>query len=435
MASTDTFLTVVKSTNAYVSEFVGSTSDPCFTKGLIESSPTIYKTGNSFFFDYSYTNNIADLKFTKRFFGSLTGGNTFTLSGGTYYIQSTGQQLSFAGTYMLKGVTGLYNQYVNLYGVTYSTSLTDGVYDSTNFSTVPSYSAITGLTAQYFNSKINNTDPYNIEFLGIYGNDYGYDEYLEVQGASANSLRYKINSSLKLNDGSQIVYLNNTNTISNENLYFVPVTVNLYMRGVPDLFTLGQNKNINGLLKIIDSQGNTTKILSNQNVYQRYCRSIVDTTKYYDWFATYKSSNFKNIYNPYAWDGLSITINNYSLVKIGIGLSTVSQLSNQNTIVSSTNTNVLIVDDVQTNYVSYLSTKVISNPSLKIDLSDASLYGATIEPFLDANCSIPLANYYFLNGVPGFDGASFIYLKQLNAPSTIYLKFKRENEMVLQIVI
>ena len=52
MSSTDTFLTLVKSTNAYISQFIGTTADPCFTKGLVESSPTIYKTGNSFFIDY-----------------------------------------------------------------------------------------------------------------------------------------------------------------------------------------------------------------------------------------------------------------------------------------------------------------------------------------------------------------------------------------------
>jgi hypothetical protein len=40
-----------------------------------------------------------------------------------------------------------------------------------------------------------------------------------------------------------------------------------------------------------------------------------------------------------------------------------------------------------------------------------------------------------LNGVPGFDGASFIYLKTVTSPSTIFLKIKRETEMILQIVI
>jgi hypothetical protein len=78
---------------------------------------------------------------------------------------------------------------------------------------------------------------------------------------------------------------------------------------------------------------------------------------------------------------------------------------------------------------------VIPNPVLKIDFSDSSLYNAFVEPYLDYNCTVPLTSSYFLNGVPGFDGASFIYLKNVTSPSTIFLKIKRETEMILQIVI
>jgi hypothetical protein len=435
MASTNTFLTLVKSTNAYISQFVGNTADPCFTKGLLESSPTIYKSGNSFFIDYSASANSSDLKFTKRFFGSLTVGNTFAISCGTYFIESTGQQLSFSGTYTLSGITGAFNQYVNATGVTYSTSLSDGVYANNNFSAPLNYTAITGITAQYFISKLNKTDPYNIEFLGIYGNDYGYEEYLEVIGSSSNALRYRINSPLKLNNGSEIVYLNNQSTVTNENLYFVPVTINVYMRGIPDLITLSQNKNVNGLLKILNSDGTTLKILNNQNLYQRYCRGIADSSNYYDWYATHRTSNFENIYNPYSWDGLSLSINYYSFIKIGTSTVFVTTESSIDTAETQTNTNILIVDGVQTNYASYVTQSTVSNPTLKLDLSDSSLYGASIEPYTDFSCSVPLTDSYFLNGVAGFDGSSFIYLKTNTAPASIFLKFKRETEMILQIVI
>lgn len=435
MSSTDTFLTLVKSTNAYISKFIGTTADPCFTKGLVESSPTIYKTGNSFFIDYSQTSNSSDLKFIKKFFGSITLGNTFNVSGGTYYVQSSGNQYSFSGTYQLIGITGTYNQYINLSGITYSSSLLNGTYNTNNFVTPLNYSAVVGNTAQYFISQLNKDDPNNIEFLGIYGNDYNYEEYIQVVGSSANNARYNINSSLKLNDGSQIIYINSASGITSENFYFIPVTVNIYMRGVPDLVTLSQNKNINGLLKIVDSNGTTTKILNNQNLHQRYCRSIIDTTNYYDWYAAHRISNYDNIYNPVAWDGLSLSINYYSFIKIGTSVEFISTEASTETILSQTNTNVLIVDGVQTNYASYNSQMVIPNPVLKIDFSDSSLYNAFVEPYLDYNCTVPLTSSYFLNGVPGFDGASFIYLKTVTSPSTIFLKIKRETEMILQIVI
>jgi hypothetical protein len=207
------------------------------------------------------------------------------------------------------------------------------------------------------------------------------------------------------------------------------------MRGVPDLVTLSQNKNINGLLKIVDSNGTTTKILNNQNLHQRYCRSIIDTTNYYDWYAAHRISNYDNIYNPDAWDGLSLSINYYSFIKIGTSVEFISTEASTETILSQTNTNVLIVDGVQTNYASYNSQMVIANPVLKIDFSDSSLYNAFVEPYIDYNCTVPLKSSYFLNGVPGFDGSSFIYLKTVTSPSTIFLKIKRETEMVLQIVI
>ena len=38
-----------------------------------------------------------------------------------------------------------------------------------------------------FISQLNKDDPNNIEFLGIYGNDYNYEEYIQVVGSSANN--------------------------------------------------------------------------------------------------------------------------------------------------------------------------------------------------------------------------------------------------------
>lgn len=433
MQNTNTFLTLVKTTNSYVSQFVGSTSDPGFTKGLVESYPTIYKNGNSFFIDYSETTNTSDLKFFKRFFGSLTGGNTFTVSGGTYYIQNTGQQLNFGGTYTFYGATGLHNQYINLGGITFSTSLSDGVYPSINFTTALNYNFSTGATAQYYISKVNKNDPFNLEFLGIYGNDYDYEEYLEIAGASTNSLRYKIDSSLKLNDGSEVVYINSESSISNENLYFVPCNVNVYMRGVPDLVTLSQNKNLNGILKKIDSYGNTVEILSNQNVHQRYCRSIAYPTFIYDWYAAYRTSNYKNIFNPLAYNGLSVSITHFAYAKIQTVVTTSNVINEITGTFQQTNTNALSIDGVITQNVSYTSPISVTNPVLKIDLSDSSLFSSTVEPYIDSECSSPLSVNYFLNGVPGFDGASFVFLKRENSPSTIFLKFVRETPLVLRI--
>lgn len=435
MSSTNKFLSLVKSTITNISEYVGSTADPCLTKGLMSSAPAIYKSGSSFYFDYSSTTNGADLKFIKRFFGILSSGNTFNVSGGTYYVEETGAQYSFSGIYTYYGSTGISNHYINLGGVTYSPSLTDGLYESKNFTSALNYSAIKGNTAQYFISKVNRDDPNNINFLGIYGNNYGYEEYLETTPGLTNNTRYLVDTAIKLNDGSEIIYINSSNTIQTEKRYFIPTTVNIYMRGVPDLNTLSAPTNLNGITKKIDSNGTVLSVFQNQNLRQKYCRNVNDNTYFYDWYGIVKTSSLENVLNPLSYNGLSLSYNYYSFIKWAVSFIT-------NTINPATNEEVyrevlsIFVDGVATNTANY--TVSGTNPYgtvLKLDLSDTSLFNTTIEPFLDANCTNRLNNYYYLTGLPGFDGASFIYLKEPSSPSTIYLKFTQNTSLILQIQI
>jgi hypothetical protein len=434
MSDTNTFLSLVKNTTTNVSAFVGNSADPCFTRGLIEAYPTVFKSGTSFYFDFSESGNSSDLKFLKKFFDGLANGNTFTISGGTYYSEDTSTQYNFNGTYALAGKTGTYNEYLNFTGQTYSSSLFDGVYANTNFTTRFNFVAVTGATCQYFISRVNKDNPFNLNFLGIYGNDYGYEEYLELVGSSANTGRLKLNTAIKLNDKSEILYVNTSNTITNENFYFVPVTANIYMRGVPDLSTLASSTNLNGILKKINPSGSVLQIFDNQNLRQRYCRAVNDSTNYYDWYSARPSANYENLFNPIAYDKISVAINYYSLVQIAV-IDIFQNLSSETGALTSTQTLGLIVDGVQTSAVTYSTTPNVSTPTLKIDLSDSSLFGAIVEPFIDAACSVPLGESYFLNGVPGFDGASFIYLKKSNMPAVLYLKFVKDVSMVLQITL
>jgi hypothetical protein len=208
----------------------------------------------------------------------------------------------------------------------------------------------------------------------------------------------------------------------------------VYMRGVPDLVTLAQNKNLNGLIKKVNSAGDVLKVFDKQNLHQRYCRSITDTANYFDWYAGQVGEYNQNIYNPESFTSLSLSINYFSFVKIVTNvINDYNTLLSDNTFLQ-TNVISLAVDGVVTNTANYQS-QLLSNTVLKLDLSDASLYSATIEPFLDSACSVRLTQNYFLNGIPGFDGASFIYLKTNSAPSTFYLKFTTDISMVLQVVI
>lgn len=430
-------LYLVKSTNVFISEFVGGTSDPCWTNGLMLGAPYIHKTGNSFFFDYSGVVNSSDLKFLKKFFGSLTGGSTFAIDSGTYYKESTGDRYDITGVYTIIGYTGPYNNYIRASGVSYSASLFNGVYENKQFSDIPQYSTNkTGTASYYFVSKLNKADPLNLNYLGVYGYEYGYDEFIEVPESSLNNGRYLIDNFVKLRDGSEVIYINKDVGLVSQSLYGTRATVNIYMRGVPDINTLAVPTTVKGIVRKIDESGNIVAIFDNQNLRQRYCRSDNDDDHYYDWYGVNKTSNLENIYNPYAYDGLSVTINYYSFVKIGSATVTLSEFTADGVFVDTVESNnVLIVDGVQTTSVSYSDTTTLSNAVLKIDLSDASLYNSLVVPYIDAECTIPLTNSFYMIGIPGYAGAFFMFLKELSSPPTFYIKFTRDTELVLKVTV
>jgi dsDNA-specific endonuclease/ATPase MutS2 len=78
----------------------------------------------------------------------------------------------------------------------------------------------------------------------IKGESFFYNEVQRIK----NTIE-KINTGFKLNDGSEIIYLNPETAITTENFYFQQKKVNIYMRGIPDLVTLSQNKLQNGIIK------------------------------------------------------------------------------------------------------------------------------------------------------------------------------------------
>jgi hypothetical protein len=428
-------LTVVKTTELFVTEFVGNTSDPTMTKGLMESAPNLYKNGVTFFLDYSNTSNPSDLKLLKRFFSKLGTGNTFAVSGGNYYDELTQSKYSFEGVYKLSGYTGTYNNFLNITGISYSGNLIDGTYKNYNFNTVLNFSSSKGVTAQYFVSKFNNDTPYNLEFFGIYGEDFNSEEYLEVLNTKANTDRYLINSFVKLNNGQEIVVLDPAYSIINENMYFQKKTINLLMRGVPDLNTLSQSKFQNGVVKKINSEQETLDIFVDQNLHQRYSRAKTDSTNYYDWYATRETDNFKAVLNPYSYDKLSVSVDYYSYAKIGYRNELTIEDINAAIVPQTIQVLSLYIDNVVTSTKIYDTNLTATMPNIKIDLSDSSLVGWRILPFYDEDCSIPLDDYYYLNGVPGFDGCSFIFLRNQNAPSAFYLKFEKDNVLKLLITV
>jgi hypothetical protein len=289
------------------------------------------------------------------------------------------------------------------------------------------------VTAQYFISKLNKSDPLNLTYLGVYGNDYGFEEYLEIEGASANSGRYKINTGFKLNDGSELIYLNPETAITTENFYFQQKKVNIYMRGIPDLVTLSQSKLQNGIIKKINADGVVLNVYDKQNLHQKYSRSLYDEDNTYNWYGSANVNTLENIYNPLAYEGLSLSIDHFSFVKLITLSKPLITLPDSTQFFTEQFVKVIFVDNVETTEVIYSSAP--TSTLVKIDLSDASLYSCAVTAYYDEQCSIELDEVFYMNGVPGFEGASFIYVKNISSPSVIYLKFETDTTLILKITV
>jgi hypothetical protein len=202
-------LNTAKTSYSYTTQFVGNTADPCFTKGNLNGSANIFVTGNSLFFDYSEVKTGNDLKFLNKFFNGLTTGSTFNFYSGVYYNDATSSSINWNGTLQLQSVSGTFKQYISCSGVTGTAALTGGYYVNKNFTNPIQFSATTGNTAHMLISNTPRSSPLNFDFFGVYGSDYGFEEYVEVIGSTLNSGRLKIKNYVKLNDNTEVIYLTN----------------------------------------------------------------------------------------------------------------------------------------------------------------------------------------------------------------------------------
>ena len=428
-------LTTVKTSYSYTAQFIGNTADPCFTKGKLNGSANVFVTGNSFFFDYSELKNGTDLKFLNKFFNGRTGGDTFNFSSGTYYEPTTGSQITWNGTYTLQGKTGTFNQYILCSGVTGTSALTAGYYVNKNFTSPIQFTATTGNTANILISKTPRNTPLNLDYLGIYGSDYGLEEYVEVVESVSNTGRLTLKNFVKLNDETEVVYV--TNSLTNENLFFKKSTINILNRGIPSLEVLASSQIQNGVTKITDATtGTVSLILENQNTYQYDLKQKNNTTQncYYYPNATLKTissntenvSDYKNLSFIYSNIYMVTTVSNPNLIYNAEGFDMSQFLGFNN------------IDD--TIYINGYQTDIfqISKPStilpIKFDLSDGSNRGSVVEVYTDFQCTQLLLTDYYLLGTPGYEGGCFIYfLNRPTAVSNLYLRFTRNTTNIVQI--
>lgn len=430
-------LTVVKTSYTHTGQFIGNTYDPCFTQGKLNGVGDVYVSGNSFIFDYSNIKNSSDLKFLKQFFGGLTTGNTFGFTAGTYYNDSDGSVITWNGSFQLQGITGVYNEYIYCSGVCGTTSLTNGLYFGTNFTNPIQFSAITGKTAHIFVSSTPRKDPLNMEYLGIYGSNYGFEEYLEVLESTSNTGRLKIKNFIKLNNNKEIVYLENA--VTNEDRFFNKSTVNLVQRGIPTLEVLATTQIQTGLIKVTDKTTNQNIIiLNNQNAYQFDCRSQQDDNNYYYYYPNVTLKNFTESTEEITdYKNLSLIYSNVLKVEYAVqdyGSTSTDTIQNMRFLGMLQYEDQIFVDGNPTESVSLVGSR--SSLPIKLDFSSGKNVGTIIEFYTDSDCKNLLTNNYYFLGNPGYEGCCFIYFSnRTNTPRTIYIKLQKNTTQVLELLL
>jgi hypothetical protein len=434
-------LTVVKSTQSFTLEFIGSTADPCLTKGYIESSPQVQLVGNSFFFNYSQSKNVNDFKFLKLFFDRLGVGSTFSFSSGKYSNITTGSVLSWDGQFTLRGKTGAYNQYLYFSGLTGTSGISAGIYNRNLFTTPIQFTAVTGGTAALLVNKSPDLDPLNFTYLGIYGSDYSFEEYLQVNNSTLNQKRILIKNVLKLNNGTEVIYVDPTVSITNENLYFQQSMVDIYMRGILTPDDINYDQTLNGILRISNTYpGVYTQLLENQNKQQFLLRQLLNPVypvNYY-WYPNTKLINFTSSEVAAYTNASYIFAKIYQLVydTITIPLFSTSAILDVPTLIGEETYNVILINNNDVGYINFNASNTATTKNFKIDLSDARNTDLTISAYSDFACSVPLPKNFAINGTPGKEGAAFIYFA--DRPDTlqsVYLKLERETTMILSIQI
>ena len=97
-------LNATKTLSNYGLIIKGSTYDPIFSQGYINSKPNISIIGSSCFIDYSQSFNISDLTYLKKVFNSTPVGTTFALSQGDYYDQELDYTVNLDGVFSFESL-------------------------------------------------------------------------------------------------------------------------------------------------------------------------------------------------------------------------------------------------------------------------------------------------------------------------------------------
>lgn len=415
----------------------GSTYDPAFTQGYIQSKPNVSVLGSSCYIDYSGTYLTSDLTYLTKVFKNTPSATGFTFSGANYYDQSANVLLDISGYFTLNQITNNDKLIIGniVSGFTYATNYK--YFDKSNFTSIPQFSTTytSGATSINYilNNLVNNTSK---SFLnsGFIGSVYGEEEYVEFSGTTSNAGKLVVDSAMALKDNREVLYVGVT--LSNENLATQNITVTHYLRGNANPEIIAKSQKQIGSYVIFDNQNELFDCFENQNQYQAFLRSqsydAVGSTLNAYWVPCLSCARLTD-------NGFDANDADKSFLIDSTVLLSVNQQISATLNGDASDYTLSYLYTLQSNYSqidSLADTSEITlsvNNGFKLDLSHPTLKGFAVNAYLDPEQKVPLSSNYYLIGTPGFDQASVVYRRSTLSPKKIYFVFNGPAELSLEL--
>ena len=411
-------LNLVRSLKNYGISIHGNTIDPIYSKGWIESSPNILIKGSTCYIDYSHTFNTSDRTFLKKTFGTIPVGSTFTINSVSYFDNKTETRKILYGICSFDSTLNDTKIIIGtiLSGLTQDTSY--NFYSRENFINAPQYTfGYTGTSyTNYILNSLPNVNQINFDKMGFLGNNFNFEEYVEVIGGTGNNFgKLKVESYSKLKDNEEILYL--TGTAQNQTLINSPTVVNMYIRGKSDVDEIQKPKNLLGVYRIHDESNNLINCFENQNEYQVYLRKQALDNTYSGYWSQCQTCPDIAYGEDFITDDYTSNLLFDNQVYLYIRTDTTTSFPDFVPIVSNSVLTQRNYSGDPQNASNLIFT--ITN-GLKIDLSHASLQNWSFDLFIDPSYTQPLTKYYMKSGIPGYNNAFVLIQKNEKTPSRIY---------------
>lgn len=398
----------VRTMNNYGFYIIGNTYDPVFNQGVLNSKPNVLIQGSTCTIDYSHVFDVSEVLYLRKTFGVMTAGNSFGMLGSQYYDELNNINKTVGGSYTF-AYTLNNNQIIvgtRISGIT--ETIDYNYYSKENFTSVPQYTFnSTGGTVGYFLvNSLPNLNKLTFKKLGIVGSAFGYEEYIDLSGGTAeNATRIPVYGTITLKDGKEVLYFTSGGTT--QNFIDSRTTLNLYLRGRPSLLTAPYTSDTTGIFTIYNSStGNLLYCFANQSLNQSTLRKYLLTSPYVGYFDSCPSC-YDLIYGDVgtSWSTILPEFTNLLYIKLTES-STVEAITSLSTYTTSSSLFPVTIESS-------------SNNILKIDLSHPSLIGYNLQLYYDGSYNVPVGSSFNVYGLAGYNG-SYAILTTYVSPSIIY---------------